>query len=1191
MYYVKKNKSKKLILIFAAVMVVVTAAFFVMQTMGKQQSYRTVSIVEVSGRVGVVKDGVEYSAYPGMMLQEGHEIVTAGNSYVRLVLDSDKYVKLESGSKLVFETLGGLGAGKTRLCLERGALTTEVTKPLGADEEFVVNTPNAVLAVRGTFFRVEIKISQAGEINSHIMTYGGKVASKRIMPDGEVKDEDVLINAGYKTTINKTAEDTVYVVDDVPIGSDETYETIEKTEPIVKREIPDDDLVDIYYAIENGHELFVTSKEVKEDMAERNIDLENTVSVYEKAKDYIAPGAVVVNDSQPLVHLEDTEENGTNESRGDTESASNAQTLGTMTDGGWVSAEENIGEIKEEINEEKTHVHIEVLLGEETVHSKCAECGEVLSGTHVYEESLVKATCTEPGERKYTCECGYGYAVKIEALGHVEMAGATSDDHTVCEICGESLSGEHDFTEEVTKQATCMEAGVLTYSCECGYSYTAEIAMLEHVAVNGGTADCHSKCNLCDTVLGVSHEFVGTVTKQPSCAEEGSKEFACACGYSYTEEMDTLAHSEVAGAAENVHSKCSDCGGVLKDGTHHNYSQTQIDATCTVDGLITFSCDCGYSYSEVQTATGHIEAKGGKENVHAKCGSCGEILEDGSYHEVLEASRTEAGCTVDGVIVYACECGYGYEDAIPALGHTEVDGGEADIHVKCSVCGEVISDGSAHSLRQTRREPMCTVDGLLTYSCECGYSYSGVIPATGHTETDGGKLDAHTKCNTCGETILDGSYHNYEETKVDATCTADGSITYSCGCGYSYSKEILATGHTKADGGVETVHAKCGVCGEILEDGSAHSFTETTYEGNCLYNGILRRTCECGYSYDTELALGDHIPGNGGTEDVHSMCVLCGTPLEDGSAHVFTDQTTEATCTTTGMLTQTCDCGYVKETVLPKTDHNWEFVGTEDVHRQCSTCMDALEGNSYHDLSETTIPASCTEDGTIYYECECGYGYSTTLVKTGHTSENGGTKDVHTKCSTCGEVLADGTYHDFGSTSQITQATCQAEGLKVQTCGCGYEKRTILPMVAHSKLDAEASVTTCAYCGYAWVDVSEAVFPNYTFRESVASYDYDGDGALVGSDIAAITSLDVSGMDGADGNCGDLTGISYLTALVSLDCSYNAGLTTIDLSANTALTSIDVTGCTGLTEIYTNGRYASGVLTITGLTDESIVKD
>ena len=122
----KINKKKLMFSLVPAVVVLAIAVVILVQSFTDNKGYRTISIVEVSGTVGVIKDGIEYKAYAGMHLQEGCEIITLGNSYARLVLDGDKYVKLEGGSKLRFETLGFLGSGKTKLKLDRGALTTEL---------------------------------------------------------------------------------------------------------------------------------------------------------------------------------------------------------------------------------------------------------------------------------------------------------------------------------------------------------------------------------------------------------------------------------------------------------------------------------------------------------------------------------------------------------------------------------------------------------------------------------------------------------------------------------------------------------------------------------------------------------------------------------------------------------------------------------------------------------------------------------------------------------------------------------------------------------------------------------------------------------------------------------------------------------------------------------------------------------
>ncbi|MCD7805154.1 MAG: hypothetical protein LUH03_08420 [Oscillospiraceae bacterium] len=94
----------------------------------------------------------------------------------------------------------------------------------------------------------------------------------------------------------------------------------------------------------------------------------------------------------------------------------------------------------------------------------------------------------------------------------------------------------------------------------------------------------------------------------------------------------------------------------------HSYtSEVTTEATCTTDGVMTYTCSkCGDTYTETIAATGH------------------------SYDEGVVT--TAATCTEDGVMTYTCTvCGDTYTEAIAATGHTYVNG-------VCTVCGASESD-------------------------------------------------------------------------------------------------------------------------------------------------------------------------------------------------------------------------------------------------------------------------------------------------------------------------------------------------------------------------------------------------------------------------------------------------------------------------------------------------------------------
>lgn len=725
MSYLKKKNKKKFIIPIVIVILVISV-FVVIKIRAGGQGYRTISVVEVSGTVCVAKDGIEYSAYVGMHLQEGYEIVTTGNSYVRLVLDGDKYVKLEPGSRLIFEKLGFLGSGKTSMKIERGSLTSEIVKPLGEDEEFVVNTPNAVLAVRGTFFRVDLSSTDNGEIVADVTTYGGAVASKRIQPTGNVLEEEVLVEAGFKTSINMDTEKTVYVVEG--IKTEDVKEDTIVSEPVKIEDIPDEDMVDIFFAAQNGHELFVTEEEAKADIEEREIVIEEYTPVYEKAEvvmeakeiksNKVAKAEIYANDAKPIemapeeVKKEETSEGDSLVNNNTSQGVSGIPVI----DG---------------LGTEKPKPH-----------------------NHEYVEEISKeATCVEAGEKTFTCECGDVYTEEIEATGHIVIAGAKEAAHSICELCNEVLEdgSMHVYVDEVIREAACVEDGELKHSCECGYTYTEAIPAVGHSELPGATTECHSLCGICGEIMSSEHIYASEVTKEPTCTEKGETTYICECGGTYTEPIPEKGHASTVGGTADCHTNCNICGEILENGTAHKYtSAVTKESTCMVDGIRTYTCDCGYGYTEAIPAKGHTEVNGNTAECHTMCEVCKEVLQDGSYHSMTDKVTLKPTCTVPGKREYTCSCGYMYIHEITENGHTEIYGGTADCHIKCDVCKEVIS--VEHNVSESIITAAgCKTPGEKHVSCDCGYDYNAVIDAIGHIPCNDNDV---TNCDGCGTQLI-----------------------------------------------------------------------------------------------------------------------------------------------------------------------------------------------------------------------------------------------------------------------------------------------------------------------------------------------------------------------------------------------------------------------------------------------------
>ncbi len=315
----------------------------------------------------------------------------------------------------------------------------------------------------------------------------------------------------------------------------------------------------------------------------------------------------------------------------------------------------------------------------------------------------------------------------------------------------------HTYEARVTKEPTCTEEGIKTYACSCGEEYTEQIAALGHKEVtdpavepteteDGKTEGSH--CSVCGEVLKEQqiipatgkpdeheHKYEVTVTKEPTCTEEGIKTYACSCGEEYTEQIAALGHKEVTdpaveptetedGKTEGSH--CSVCKEVLKEQQiipatgkpehEHKYEATVTkEPTCTEEGIKTYTCSCGEEYTEKIAALGHkevtdpavepTETEDGKtEGSH--CSVCKEVLKEqqiipatgkpGEHEHKYEVTVTkEPTCTEEGIKTYTCSCGEKYIEKIAALGHKYVEKripattiSNGKVQRVCSVCAE-----------------------------------------------------------------------------------------------------------------------------------------------------------------------------------------------------------------------------------------------------------------------------------------------------------------------------------------------------------------------------------------------------------------------------------------------------------------------------------------------------------------------
>ncbi|SDQ47327.1 FecR family protein [Pseudoxanthomonas sp. CF125] len=122
-------------------------------------------VIAVRGQTLVdgIGNGKAVAATEGMQLGVGALLRTARDATLTLEFADHTRLLLQGGSELRLDRLsqyGKSGMVDTRLRLQRGRITNSVTPSNGASPAFIVDTPNATSAVRGTRFRVNAEESR-----------------------------------------------------------------------------------------------------------------------------------------------------------------------------------------------------------------------------------------------------------------------------------------------------------------------------------------------------------------------------------------------------------------------------------------------------------------------------------------------------------------------------------------------------------------------------------------------------------------------------------------------------------------------------------------------------------------------------------------------------------------------------------------------------------------------------------------------------------------------------------------------------------------------------------------------------------------------------------------------------------------------------------------------------------------------
>ena len=429
-----------------------------------------------------------------------------------------------------------------------------------------------------------------------------------------------------------------------------------------------------------------------------------------------------------------------------------------------------------------------------------------------------KSTCTEPGEKTFTCSICRQTTKKesVPATGHNYASAWTTDIAATCEKTGtESRHCQNENCTATTEQRS--------------------IAALGHNWKDNGdeTAICtRNGCKATHTHAWDS----GTITTEQTCTAQGERTYHC-----------TYEENGICTATKTE--------AVKKLG--HRYILTKRDKpTCESDGILYGKCSrCSKTITQQDTknpALGHDWKDNGDGTATCSREGCGK----NHTHDLDSGTTTvEPTCTATGEKEYCCtyiNCPYKKTETLKATNHKnketrngekptcQKEGYTGDIY--CKDCGILISSGKVtkkydHDWDRgtVTKEATCKEEGSVTYRCE--------------------------NCDETETVSIKKTAHNYKiMEQKDATCTENGYSISACQtCNDKKKEEIVAKGHSKGIRNKKTATCKaegytgdtyCRICKTLLEEGKIlpkleHQWNDGTVTKRATYQAAGELTYRC----------------------------------------------------------------------------------------------------------------------------------------------------------------------------------------------------------------------------------------------------------------------------------------------------------------------------------------------------------
>ena len=705
------------------------------------------------------------------------------------------------------------------------------------------------------------------------------------------------------------------------------------------------------------------------------------------------------------------------------------------------------------------------------------------------------------------------------------------------------LYSDYDYARMLvaTDYTKCQGTYVERKTNKCGwwirYQYTT--STLLYVCSNGQTSERESSW-LCGIVPAITIDldnlnsehtctYEESVIKQPTCTEEGTKQFTCSiCGDSYTEAIPAIGHDWSGWTVDNSNGYtsekiryCTKCGetetAALSVGDiieFGSYPQSEVTDETLISSLDAIEKEW-VSYRYYMGGTGYWGDGNFSSSDYMKY--CDISYDGNRYRAVIFSSYRPYWVVLEN-------------DGGPALSYQDENGFFVNnvYYFKYEPLVWKVLDPAEGYV-------MCTnaIDAQP-------YSYFAIISNDEYYSNKSLENYASDWSTSYLRDWLNGQFFNtafssyekqqipkaYNENKSFANSDYDGINTYdnifvpsyedvlnpNFGFNSSYSdydnaKQIKSTDYALCQGcynptqfGYDRETIWWHRTAEDSLDVSVSFYDGSLHKKNAVFdggNGVVPafkfnpQATECNHSYNSEIT----VQPTCSTEGIRQYtCTICGDSYTESIpalGHSYTETVIPPTCTEGGYTVHVCErCtdSYTDNQTEPTGHHYTDTVVAPTCDAEgytvhtCPDCgdsyVDSYTEASGHVYVDTVVPATCKEGGYTVHTCKtCGDYYVDSYTEaTGchyvdtvvapTCKERGYT--IHS-CPDCGDTYIDSytdtVPHKF--TSVTINPTCVNEGYTLNTCDdCGFASITNkIPAIGHDYIEMVVD-PTCEKEGY-----------------------------------------------------------------------------------------------------------------------------